>query len=138
MEKSKFWRCMCLFFCVYSLKILFDERYEVTYLSNGRNSKVQALFLACGKLNRFKLNTTILNLDRLRDDLLRYFENLDHNHHYRKSNDRGIFEKLLSQISSRKYLIVNDLLCLTSNEQFVDLDGFSEILSPGSMFAFEK
>ena len=71
MEKSKFWRCMCLFFCVYSLKILFDERYEVTYLSNGRNSEVQALFLACGKLNRFKLNTTILNLDRLRDDLLR-------------------------------------------------------------------
>ena len=44
----------------------------------------------------------------------------------------------MSQISSRKYLIVNDLLCLTSNEQFVDLDGFSEILSPGSMFAFEK
>ena len=69
MENSKIWRCICILFCVYSLKIFLDEHYEIIYRRAGKKSEDQILYLACRELKGLDLNATVLSLDQLRDGL---------------------------------------------------------------------
>ena len=128
----KFWYVACTIFCIYHLKMLIHERYEVESRVENR-SEPEPITLACKELSSFHLNETVYELSALRADLYDFFNTSNDYHIPREGFDRDLFKSLiLDPIEKGIYLIFNDQLCFTIKDNNLD-----RILSP-KFFSFKN
>ena len=130
MKLQKIWYVACTIFCVYHLKMLVNESYEVESRVENR-SEPEPIILACNELSSFHLNETVYEVSALRNDLYHLFNTSNDYRRRRTGLDKYVFKRLiLDPIEKGSYRIFNDLLCITVKD-FVN-DGFhlARILSP--------
>ena len=74
--KMKFWRCLCIYFCIHCIFLLVTERYEVSYRLEKQYKADLIFYNVCFSLNNLKglANKTEFDFDQLSGELLDYFE----------------------------------------------------------------
>ena len=128
----KFWYVTCTIFCVYHLKMLVHERYEVESRVENR-SEPEPSILVCKELSSF-LNKTVYELSALRADLYQHFNT---SNDYRR---RSFFLKslILDSIEKGSYRIFNDQLCFTAKDMVNEGFHLARLLSASMLFSFKN
>lgn len=141
MSKTKFWYCLSILFCLYSLNILIKEQYEMTYVAEDTNRTDELNFLECENLKvlfkkiPFYSNKTAINLIQFKDDLYNYFNNSDDS--YWKINYEKRLDNLLNKLRTGNYLIWFDLFCIILDTK-KELNQINVLISSFHKFVFKK
>ena len=132
----KAWYLLCTIFCLYSLKTLVEERYEVTIFAVDQSESDPIIRLICKDLSRFKFKRTKFLLGELRDELVNHFNTLkfpawrNHLNSYKNLT--------LNRLKTGHYLIFNGRLCFVLKEESEEKN-MKDILSlPVVYFAFKN
>lgn len=113
----KIWYIICFLFLIYSIDLLIDEKYEVSYKliepnptyepnSTERPKSPECLYLA----EKYTINVSI-NLEQLNMDLYQYFMTLNESVKPQRSTDLNFGNKLLNEIKSGNYFIYRNRFC---------------------------
>ena len=131
----KLWYAICGIFCLYSLKAVVEERYDVAILAVNQSETDLIIFFVCKELSSFQLNKTEIRLEELRVQLVNYV------------NGSAVPQYLiryktliLNRLEIGQYMIFNGLICIISKvKDKYEGSYISSILSgPVIYFAFRN
>lgn len=131
---------LCIHCILYSLTTLFEERYDVEFLTKNQN-ETEPTVLACKELSSFNLGKTKFGLEELRGSLIQHFKSPKNYAKWKIFQSEEFKRMILDPIEKKSYVIFNDLLCIildSAAEHRYDNAFIAMFLSNPVYFLFEK
>ena len=108
---KKVWYIVCVLFSIYSILLLYEDGYALTYASINKTESIY--YLNCFGLKETSIysNKTKIDLNQLNKDLVNYF------HRLMKDHNLTEFENsILRQIEIKGYIIYKNFICFNFNQ----------------------
>ena len=140
--KMKAWYFLCIFFFFYSLSILINESYDVTYRIENRTEEYE--YLACldfKKVIYFSKNRKNIGLNQLNRDVYNYFDKWKNVKWMGKYEFKEFNESILVPIKQRECLVFRDMFCFPAENEskLIKIDKFIYLLNAYlALIAYKK